>query len=202
MTLSYEDTPLTLIFTPDDPCSTTIIDAEDGALFYRVVTEGKTQKSSTAVTKVLSATGEAIASWRWKKFRPDRLTLGKAAPISMSAWLKKSIIAFNDTATFSDPTNGNEFQWKGHTLHSKDDKSHPIAIFSQTQRIPRSRLTLEEIETGPHYTPAKLVIFDARGEEALDFVLVSLLVLERQRRTMGNSTKNHTDALAVAHSLG
>ncbi|KAF9050898.1 hypothetical protein BDP27DRAFT_1454699 [Rhodocollybia butyracea] len=185
MASTKEDTALTLLLTPDNPSNTSISDAGNGALFYRVDTEFKSPTSSTAVTTVSSAVGKTIASWKWRENWPNKLTLRNAAPMLMSRWLKKSIIPLDDTATFSDPTNGKQFQWKGHMLYSKDDKAHPIAAFCPTQRIPHSRLTPEEIETGPHYIPARLIILDARGEEALDFVVVSLLVLERQRRTIG-----------------
>ncbi|KAF9068676.1 hypothetical protein BDP27DRAFT_1223876, partial [Rhodocollybia butyracea] len=45
--------------------------------------------------------------------------------------------------------------------------------------------------------PAKLEL-EARGEEILDFVVISILVLERQRRTMANSVKNHIDGIGVS----
>ncbi|KAF9067270.1 hypothetical protein BDP27DRAFT_1403865 [Rhodocollybia butyracea] len=131
MASTNEDTPLTLTLTPDNPSNTSISNAADGALFYRVVTE---LESTTAVTTVSSAAGETIASWKWRDTRSN----------IDECWLKKSLIPFNDTTTFSSPTNGKEFQWKGRTLFSKDDKTHPIATFSPTQRIPRSRLTPEE----------------------------------------------------------
>ncbi|KAF9059963.1 hypothetical protein BDP27DRAFT_1340446 [Rhodocollybia butyracea] len=87
MASTKEDTALTLLLTPDNPSNTSISDAGNGALFYRVDTEFKSPTSSTALTTVSSAVGKTIASWKW---------------------LKKSIIPLDDTATFSDPTNGKD----------------------------------------------------------------------------------------------
>ncbi|KAF9064274.1 hypothetical protein BDP27DRAFT_1333784 [Rhodocollybia butyracea] len=199
MATTYEDTSLTLIFTPSNPINTTITNARDGALLYRVVTEFGS-KSSHTETRVVSATGETLASWVWKQIRPDILTLGNAAPVSMSTWLKKSMMPFNDTTTFSIPTDpSKEYQWKGHTLSSKDDKSDSIAVFTPSRWIPRSRLTPEEMKSGIRSTPAKLVV-DAEGKEILDYIIISFSVLERQRRAKENNRNSVNEGRIIASS--
>ncbi|KAF9039566.1 hypothetical protein BDP27DRAFT_1374533 [Rhodocollybia butyracea] len=135
MASTYEDTSLTLIFTPDNPTNTTITDAKDGAVLYQIVTEFKYSQKET---KVLSAAGETLASWVWKHFSSDNLTLGKAAPVSMNTWLRKS-------------------------LYSKDE-SRSIATFfpSRCKRSLRFTVVGNRVQHTIH--PAKLVV-DAQGKE-------------------------------------
>ncbi|KAF9061684.1 hypothetical protein BDP27DRAFT_1369432 [Rhodocollybia butyracea] len=70
------------------------------------------QRSSHMETRVISAAGETLASWVWKELRSDKLTLGKAAPVSMNTWLRKSTIPFHGLLR-PHP------QWKGHTVSPK-----------------------------------------------------------------------------------
>ncbi|KAF9039564.1 hypothetical protein BDP27DRAFT_1347597, partial [Rhodocollybia butyracea] len=193
------DSSLTLVFTPSNPINTTITNARDGALLYRVITEFR-PKSSHKETRVVSATGETLASWVWKDVRPDILTLGNAAPVSMSTWLKKSMMPFNNAATFAIPADtSKEYQWKGHTLFLKDDKSNSIAVFTPSRWIPRSHLTPEEMESGIRSTPAKLVV-DAEGKEIIDYIVISFSVLERQRRAKENNRNSINEGRIIASS--
>jgi hypothetical protein len=82
----------TFVLEPDNPCNTTIIDDDTGQLIYRVFTE----HGKETVTKVERADGEIIASWEWHDFTSDRITLGKAPPVPVSAWLQKSLVPFKE----------------------------------------------------------------------------------------------------------
>ncbi|KAF9059336.1 hypothetical protein BDP27DRAFT_1238978 [Rhodocollybia butyracea] len=206
--LTHNHTPLTLLFTPDSPTATTITNAQHDALLYQVVTEFQSKNSHNTVTRVLSAAGDTIASWVWRDIRSDVLTLGKTAPVSMSAWLRKSLNPFNNTAMFSNPINGKELQWRGHKvpkhyiiLYSKGDISRPIATFFESKLMPRSPPT-PGIQPSPQNTAAARLVVDARGEGILDFVVISFLVLERQRRIKQNSRDNIGDARVAGVSLG
>lgn len=84
---------LILVFQPDNPCNTTIIDEETRKVMYQVATEH--EKSST-VTRVKNAVGESIASWEWRDVRSDIITLGNGTPTSVSSWLKKSLVPFKE----------------------------------------------------------------------------------------------------------
>jgi hypothetical protein len=82
----------TFVLEPDNPCNTTITDSDTGNFLYRVFTE----HGNETVTKVERADGEIIASWEWRFFTSDRITLGKAPPVSVSAWLKTSLVPFKE----------------------------------------------------------------------------------------------------------
>ncbi|KAF9059736.1 hypothetical protein BDP27DRAFT_1453079 [Rhodocollybia butyracea] len=139
---------------------------KDGALLYQIVTESRKE------TKVLSAAGEAVASWVRRRPSPNMLTLGKAGPVSINTWLRKSVIPFD--RTFSAPTNpGKKYQWKGRTLYSKDE-SRSIATFSPSQRKRSLCFTVVGMKSNTQSTPAKLVV-DAQGKEVLDFIVISCL---------------------------
>ena len=79
-----------LIFQTDNPCNTRIFESDTGALVYDVTTElGK-----ETVTKVKRDDGETIASWQWNDFKSDVITLGRSPPVSVDAWLRKSLLPF------------------------------------------------------------------------------------------------------------
>ncbi|KAG6873136.1 hypothetical protein C0995_002510 [Termitomyces sp. Mi166 len=77
-----------LTFERDNPCNTTILESETGKILYRVVTE----HGENTVTRVDKANGETIASWVWRDVLPDIITIGHGKPISVSSWLKKSLV--------------------------------------------------------------------------------------------------------------
>ena len=80
----------TLVFETDNVCNTRIFDSDTDALVYDVTTEiGK-----ETVTKVKRDDGETIASWEWHDFRSDVITLGQSPPVSVDAWLRKSLLPF------------------------------------------------------------------------------------------------------------
>jgi len=83
---------LILVFQPDNPCNTIIIDEETGKVMYQVATE----HGKSTVTRVKNAVGESIASWEWRDVRSDIITLGNGTPTSVSSWLKKSLVPFKE----------------------------------------------------------------------------------------------------------
>lgn len=185
---------LKLVFQPDNPCNTNIIDNDDGRIMYQVATE---HAGSKTVTSVRNSGGEVIASWEWRDVRSDIITLGRTAPVSVSAWLKKSVVPFKDTVTFHDHT-GRTFKWKGNApglqleLYCDGDKKRPIARFYKSRRLLNR-------QTNPHseaYSPAHLLL-DSRGEQIMDLIVISFLVLEKSRRFNENSTMSRADVLGT-----
>lgn len=184
---------LILVFQPDNPCNTTIIDEETRKVMYQVATEH--EKSST-VTRVKNAVGESIASWEWRDVRSDIITLGNGTPTSVSSWLKKSLVPFKDTVTFKDAS-GRNFKWKGNgpgmqfELYIETDKISPIAQFRKSRRVANAE------------TKAATLTVNNIGEEIMDLVVVSFLVLEKARRGTETSTLNRADGAALgAFSAG
>ncbi|KAK0469820.1 uncharacterized protein EV420DRAFT_68894 [Desarmillaria tabescens] len=173
-----QNASLILTLQPNNPCNTTITDQEDGG---KTVYEVYTRYEPSTTTFVENAAGDVIASWKWREIRSDIITLGGASPTPVSSWLKKSIVPLKDTVTFEAHT-GYKYKWKGNgpglsfELYREDDKIHPIARFQKPSRNAKST-----------QTPARL-IFDERGEEIRDLVVISFLVLERSRRETENST--------------
>ncbi len=70
-------------------------------------------------------------------------------------------------------------------LYREDDKIQPIARFRKSRRTADSTYTLAQL------------IFDERGEEIRDLIVISFLVLEKSRRQTENSTINLADVRAV-----
>ena len=80
---------LVLTLTPDNPCNAALCDA-DGKALYTVHTE----HGKETVTYVKNADEEVIASLEWHDTRPDRVTVGKGAPVSLRDWMHFSMIPF------------------------------------------------------------------------------------------------------------
>jgi len=169
----------TLIFSSDKPSNTTIHVADNStndpgtlSVLYRVETS-----TSTAVTRVSTGAGDTVAQWNWKR-SGSFVSFRDATPKSMRSWLKKG--KDHNTVTFSDST-GREFKWKQRMVYAgdDDDMSRPIAKFIPSQGTPPSKPPPKQKRDS--YMQAKLDIFDHRGEEILEFILISLLILQRRR---------------------
>ena len=80
----------TLIFETDNACNTRIFDSDTGALVYDVTTV----HDKETVTKVKRDDGETIASWEWHDLKSDVITLGRSPPVPVDAWLRKSMLPF------------------------------------------------------------------------------------------------------------
>lgn len=182
--------PLTLILEPNNPCNANISDAEDGQILYQVSTE----HARHTTTRLRNAHGDTIASWEWRDTRSDILTIGTGSPVSVSAWLKKSMMPFKDTVHFQD-FSGRNYKWKGNgpglslELFSEADKKNPISRF-----IKPHRLLNPDGSVSQHFTPPRLLL-DRRAEAIQDLVIISFLILEKSRRATENSTSNRADVL-------
>lgn len=102
MNVSFADLPvtmtdhLTLILDPDHPCKTRISkDTRHGEVLYIVETDTVHPNKKT-ITSVRRPTGEVLATFEWKEFKSDVVTLGSGEPMSAGNWLKKSIVPFNE----------------------------------------------------------------------------------------------------------
>lgn len=178
---------LNLILEPDNPYNTNIHDDKDGRILYQVMTE----HGQEIVTKVKNIEGDIIACWQWRDPRPDIIALGTGQPVPLGAWLKKSMMPFKESVTFEDGI-GRHFKWKGLgtaplplELYSEDNKKHPIAQFVKSHSI----FTSSPTDPSPSLqrVQAKLLV-DERGQQILDLVVVSFLVLEKNRRAIENAT--------------
>jgi len=67
-----------------------ILDSDTGALVYDVTTE----PGKETITRIKKDDGETIASWLWHDFKSDIITLGRSPPVSVDAWLRKSLWPF------------------------------------------------------------------------------------------------------------
>lgn len=81
-----------LILSPDNISNTNIIDNDDGKVLYHVATEYNPHKT---VTRIENCLGQTIASWEWRDLRSDLITFGSSQPVSVSTWLRKSVLPFN-----------------------------------------------------------------------------------------------------------
>ncbi|EMD33548.1 hypothetical protein CERSUDRAFT_56545 [Gelatoporia subvermispora B] len=176
-------TTLVLSLQPDNPCNTTITDA-NGKLLYSV----KTEYGKICITYVRNSNDEVIASSRWREYLPDKVTIGDKRPTSLNDWLHKSIVPFVDELTFNDDGE-RKYKWKGWSagrsleLFSVEDGfKDPIAHFIKMKKDYSTRPPTES-------TPAQLV-FTSRGEEIRDTVVISFLFLEKTRRMKKDLSQN------------
>ena len=78
--------------TPDNPCRTTLLEQDTDEVWYTVTTDHVGKETTT---KVMDANDQVVASWKWRDYSSDMLTLGSTEPMPASAWLRKSIMPFN-----------------------------------------------------------------------------------------------------------
>ncbi|KAG6839704.1 hypothetical protein C0991_012441 [Blastosporella zonata] len=155
-----------LIFERDNPCNTTIFDSEVGKVLYQVSTE----HGEDTITRVKRGNGEEVAAWVWKDVRSDIITFGAAKPISVSSWLRKSLIPML-------------------FLDEGPDNKEPLVRFCKT------RINWHGADKTPSSStePARLLI-DDRGMEIKDIAVVSFLVLEKTRRAREAAVVNRAGA--------
>ncbi|KAF8071985.1 hypothetical protein FPV67DRAFT_1483395 [Lyophyllum atratum] len=181
-----------LTFETDNPCNTVIVDSDTGKVLYQVATE----HGKETVTRVKNGAGETIASWVWQDVRSDVITLGNGTPMPVSAWLRKSLMPFNDTVMLEDNA-GRKLKWKGNgpglsfELFAKDDKKEPLVRFHKSRTVRNGRGAAQ----------AARLVMDTRGVEIQDIVVVSFLVLEKSRRSRENSSLNRATAAGLSGGL-
>ena len=90
--MSRSEDAITLTFSPDNPCNTTIT-SSTGAVLYSVLTEFTTKST---YTQVRDTGDEVIGSLEWRDMLPDRVTIKNARPVSFSDWMKKSFMPFKE----------------------------------------------------------------------------------------------------------
>ncbi|PBK75626.1 hypothetical protein ARMSODRAFT_398821 [Armillaria solidipes] len=113
---------LSLLFQPDDPTRTDIIDGNTGHLYYSVDTIKQRKYQLTLVRRAASpidgpsTVGEetTVASFEWHRYRSDMISFGDNMPISVKDWLKRSMNPFNTTVSFKNQT-WKAYQWKGNS---------------------------------------------------------------------------------------
>ncbi|KAI0067176.1 hypothetical protein BV25DRAFT_1876918 [Artomyces pyxidatus] len=177
----------TLVFRRDNPCNTTIVDAQN-ATVYTVATDFA--NPDKPVTRVHDAAGVLVAEWVWRDARSDLLTMRGRPQIAVSSWLKRSLVPFKGTVTFQDDT-GVEYKWANNSpglalqLFGPESKTEPVV------RFVRARKELK----GPGQPSILLV--DDRVERMRDMIVVSFLLLERRRRENETETASRASALAI-----
>ncbi|KAH6900902.1 hypothetical protein BKA70DRAFT_1230665 [Coprinopsis sp. MPI-PUGE-AT-0042] len=177
-------TPLRVfLLTSDSPCSCSLIDQETDDIWYTVSTELGKEATKT----VLNGTDQVIASWKWREFSSDILTLGSLEPMPASAWLRKSLSPFKTDVSFSGKdevkyTWKNNDPWQDLELYKEDDETNPIAQFQKAANW-RASVGPQDPPVQMH-RPATLTL-DARGQEIQDLVVISFLILQKQKRAEG-----------------
>ncbi|KAJ3829890.1 hypothetical protein F5880DRAFT_1519137 [Lentinula raphanica] len=181
-TMSSSASTLNLILESDNPYNTNMYDEKDGRILYQV----RTEQQFETMTRVKNVDGETIATWHWRDPKPDIIVLGNGNPVPLGTWLKRSIMPFKDSVTFQDQI-GRHFKWKGWgtgtalELYCEDDKKHPVARF-----VSHSAQTHGQTS---QWLQARLLV-DQRGLEILDLVVISFLVLEKNRRAENSRTES------------
>ncbi|KAH6907674.1 hypothetical protein BKA70DRAFT_1104622 [Coprinopsis sp. MPI-PUGE-AT-0042] len=193
-----------LILTPDNPCNCTLVDQVTETICYTVSTE---QHPHYTITQLKGENDEILASWkRQDSASDDILTLGSSKPIAASTWLRKSSLPFKtqvnqplylqrvggadvwlySSVAFTGGTNNAKYRWKNNDalyelkLHSEDDMTHPIARFKQSA-------VWEDRTHDPPISMSRsaTLILYPRGQEIQDLVVISFLILERNKRAKG-----------------
>ncbi|KAF9488886.1 hypothetical protein BDN71DRAFT_1402579 [Pleurotus eryngii] len=189
---------LSLTLTPDNPSNCDLIEVETGKVVYHIFTvfDPKT------TTIVENAAGERIASWEWSDVRSDVLTLGNMPPVSSSVWLKKSMVPFKDTVTFTGPDE-KIYKWKGNSLGSSlelfspDDKSSAIARFTKSYRMKNQNTDPPSyITTTSQLVIAGYVVSGDDSSRLQDLIVVSFLMLEKSKRARDKSVTNRINTQA------
>ena len=88
--MSSDDGLTKFTLTPDNPCNTTLTN-QNGEVTYTIVTD-HTKKATT--TQVRNAQEEVIGSSEWRDVLPDKVTFGSKKPLSLSEWMRRSIVPF------------------------------------------------------------------------------------------------------------
>ncbi|KAG9104984.1 hypothetical protein FRC06_002904 [Ceratobasidium sp. 370] len=181
-----KDNPSNCVLTPSNgsgPCYSAVAKLRDGkdmVTTYRKSQSGPTDDwESTPV----------IASLEWREVFSDKLALAGKPLVSSGNILKKKI--FSTTVSFSDDQ-GRKYEWRGYgaglqmVLFEKDGKEG-IAGFKKSRLDHASGVV----------SPAVLTL-SPRAVEIADLVVVSFLVLEKQRRMDDASSNNKADAFTSA----
>ncbi|KAG8693119.1 hypothetical protein FRC12_013036 [Ceratobasidium sp. 428] len=180
-----KDNPSNCILTPSNgsgPCYSAVakLRGEDMITTYRKSQSGSTDDwESTPI----------IGSLEWREVFSDKLALAGKPLVSSGKILKKKM--FSTTVSFSDDQ-GRKYEWRGYgaglqmVLFEKDGKDG-IAGFKKSRLNHASGVV----------TPAVLTL-SPRAVEIIDLVIVTFLVLEKQRRIDDNSSNNKADAMTSA----
>ncbi|KAG8695174.1 hypothetical protein FRC09_009352 [Ceratobasidium sp. 395] len=186
---------LELVFNKDNPSNCILTPSNGSGPCYSAVAKLRDEDMITTYRKSQSGSTDdwestpIIGSLEWREVFSDKLALAGKPLVSSGKILKKKM--FSTTVSFSDDQ-GRKYEWRGYgaglqmVLFEKDGKDG-IAGFK------KSRL---DHATGV-VTPAVLTL-SLRAVEIVDLVVVTFLVLEKQRRMDDNSSNNKADALTSA----
>ncbi|OCH85926.1 hypothetical protein OBBRIDRAFT_784114 [Obba rivulosa] len=182
--------PVVLILHPNNPCNTSLLDA-DGKVLYTVNTEhGQHSK-----TYIRNGDEEVLAWSQWRDVLPDKVSIGTRPPTSVNDWLRKSIVPFVDEVTFKDDR-GKKYKWKGWSAGSslelftaEDGYKQPIARFIKPRK--------DYSTTPPMIVTSAQLMLDSRAVVIRDTVVISFLFLEKTRRIRETSTQNKADVLGT-----
>jgi len=174
---------ITLNLSDNNPFNTTFVDADSGKAVYSVKTEHEDsengEKTWTTI-KRLEGNGEEVVLCKseWRNVLSDLITMGqRTEAIPANTWLKKSVIPFVSHVTFI-ANDGKEYIWKGNDigssleLYSHEDKKSPIAKYQKPRYV----------ASGSKERTPPALLFDERGAEVMDDVLVTWCLLEKTRR--------------------
>ncbi|KAG8719193.1 hypothetical protein FRC08_003420 [Ceratobasidium sp. 394] len=187
---------LELVFNKDNPSNCVLAPSNGSGPCYSAVAKLRNGKDMVTTYRK-SQDGPTddwegapiIASLEWREVFSDKLAFAGKPPVSSGDILKKRM--FSTTVSFSDDQ-GRKYEWRGYgaglqmVLFEKHGKEG-IAGFK------KSRLD----HTSGVVSPAVLTL-SPRAAEIADLVVISFLVLEKQRRMDDNSSNNKADAFTSA----
>ncbi|KAH6911687.1 hypothetical protein BKA70DRAFT_1185360 [Coprinopsis sp. MPI-PUGE-AT-0042] len=171
-----------LRLTPDNPCNCTLVDPSTDEIWYTVSTE----HGKNTVTSVKDGNDQVIASWKWKDYSSDVVTLGSKEPMAASSWLKKSLVPFKTSVTFVGGKDDASYTWRNNVpmyeleLYIEGDNNEPVAQFKKSAKW-KDRTQDPPVDMS---RPATLTL-DLRGQEIQDLIVISFLMLEKKKRAKG-----------------
>ncbi|KAL5507614.1 hypothetical protein ACEPAH_7070 [Sanghuangporus vaninii] len=196
--------PTTLVFSQDNPYNCTI--TLDEKPIYEVRTRREIVKKLghndlLVTTDVLSPNGELIASVVWHGVNSDLITWPRRGlrNAKLAQWLKKSMIPFSNNATFKD-VGSKAYRWdtKGprNQFRLLEDKSVIIAYFERAMPYVNPQ---PGYNYNPFPKPSQLHLSE-RGDEMMEEVVLSFLIVEKDRRRSDGSIENWADSQTLMAS--
>jgi hypothetical protein len=159
---------IALTLTPNSPRNAEIT-SPSGQVLYKVVTE-HVQKTDDTVTHLYNAEGAELASLLWGVGHADLVTIGDKPQMSMSEWMKKSIIPFQDHVSFHDDQ-GTKYWWKGLPA------SENLQLFATEEHHKASIARFE-----PQGEASAHLILSEHAAQVQDLVVISFVFLEKDKR--------------------
>ncbi|KAJ3534055.1 hypothetical protein NM688_g7192 [Phlebia brevispora] len=184
---------VTLIMTPNNP-KNTIITLSNGPIAYKVDTMRSGRK---VVTRVCDITDREIASLQWG-ITTDTVKFGDRDAVPMTEWMKKSSVPFKRYFSFTDDQE-RKYRWKG--LSS----SQCLELYAEDDNFetPICRFVDDRLTNGfgrPQNLEEARIVLTPRALQIQDLAIVSLLFLEKAKRTDDKTKPMDPDFLVLLNT--